>query len=317
MDGSAGRELKQAMANEKVPQSNRKRWAAWIPWVVALAALGYLAGLTLWLAFRGLVFPYQLDYGEGLLLHFVNEWAHGRPIYGPIGQYPFVTANYPPLSMALALALTLVLGAALPTPPNLDPLSLAGMLAAIEQIAMGLLLGLELLLVSTEFFLFRDVVSTQLGLSMAVFNDPMNGVSSASIIYQLYFILLALLFFAVDGHLVTVSIIYQSFVYWPIGSGLFYDGLQTIAWSMAWVISAALLIALPIVFCMTLVQFCFGLLNRISPAMNLFSLGFPMAILAGLSLIYLTLPNLAEAYLHLTRDLLDKIGVLLRSSGHV
>gem|GEM_PF-7071899 len=42
-----------------------------------------------------------------------------------------------------------------------------------------------------------------------------------------------------------------------------------------------------------------------------------MAILAGLSLIYLTLPNLAEAYLHLTRDLLDKIGVLLRSSGHV
>lgn len=110
MDGSAGRELKQAMANEKVPQSNRKRWAAWIPWVVALAALGYLAGLTLWLAFRGLVFPYQLDYGEGLLLHFVNEWAHGRPIYGPIGQYPFVTANYPPLSMALALALTPTLG---------------------------------------------------------------------------------------------------------------------------------------------------------------------------------------------------------------
>ncbi len=217
----------------------------------------------------------------------------------------------------LALALTLVLGAALPPPPTLDPLSLAGMLATIEQIAMGLLLGLALLLVFTVFTLIGDVVSTQLGLSMAVFNDPMNGVSSASIIYQLYFILLALLFFAIDGHLVTVSIIYQSFVYWPIGSGLFYDGLQTIAWSMAWVISAALLIALPIVFCMTLVQFCFGLLNRISPAMNLFSLGFPMAIIAGLSLIYLTLPNLAEAYLHLTRDLLDKIGVLLRSGGHV
>jgi len=173
----------------------------------------------------------------------------------------------------LALALTLVLGAALPAPPNLDPLSLAGMLASIEQIAMGLLLGLALLLVFTVFTLIGDVVSTQLGLSMAVFNDPMNGVSSASIIYQLYFILLALLFFAIDGHLVTVSIIYQSFVYWPIGSGLFYDGLQTIAWSMAWVISAALLIALPIVFCMTLVQFCFGLLNRISPAMNLFSAG--------------------------------------------
>ena len=213
----------------------------------------------------------------------------------------------------LALALTVALAAALPASPALDPLSYQGILVTFEQIAMGLLLGLALLLVFTVFTLIGDIVSTQLGLSMAVFNDPMNGVSSASIIYQVYFILLALLFFAIDGHLVTVSIIYQSFVYWPVGSGIHFDGLQTIAWSLTWVLSAALLIALPIVFCMTLVQFCFGLLNRISPAMNLFSLGFPMAILAGLTLISLTLPNLAEAYLHLTRELLDNIGAILRS----
>jgi len=62
------------------------------------------------LGITGLLFPYQLDYGEGLLLHFVNEWAHGRPIYGAIGRYPFITANYPPLTIVLALALTPVLG---------------------------------------------------------------------------------------------------------------------------------------------------------------------------------------------------------------
>jgi flagellar biosynthetic protein FliR len=213
----------------------------------------------------------------------------------------------------LALALTVALAAALPDSPDLDPLSARGILVTLEQVAMGLLLGLALLLVFTVFTLIGDIVSTQLGLSMAVFNDPMNGVSSASIVYQVYFILLALLFFAIDGHLVTVSIIYQSFVHWPVGSGIHFEGLQTIAWSLTWVLSAALLIALPIVFCMTLVQFCFGLLNRISPAMNLFSLGFPMAILAGLTLISLTLPNLAEAYLHLTRELLDNIGAILRS----
>lgn len=111
MDGPAGHERKQPMANKKEhPESHKQHWAAWIPWAMALTGLGYLAGLTLWLALRGLFFPYQLDYGEGLLLHFVNEWAHGRPIYGPIGQYPYVTANYPPLSMALALVLTPILG---------------------------------------------------------------------------------------------------------------------------------------------------------------------------------------------------------------
>ena len=101
-----------------------------------------------------------------------------------------------------------------------------------------------------------------------------------------------------------------------IGSGIHFDGLQTIAMSLSWVISAALLIALPIVFCMTLVQFCFGLLNRISPALNLFSLGFPMAVLAGLVCIWLTLPDIPENYLKLTRQLLDAIGVIFREGRH-
>ena len=232
----------------------------------------------------------------------------------PLFNHKAISAR---VRVLLALALTVALAAALPASPALDPLSYQGILVTLEQIAMGLLLGLALLLVFTVFTLIGDIVSTQLGLSMAVFNDPMNGVSSASIIYQVYFILLALLFFAIDGHLVTVSILYQSFIHWPVGSGIHFEGLQTIAWSLTWVLSAALLIALPIVFCMTLVQFCFGLLNRISPAMNLFSLGFPMAILAGLTLISLTLPNLAEAYLHLTRELLDNIGAILRSGADV
>lgn len=219
--------------------------------------------------------------------------------------------------VVLALAITVVLASALPTPPTIDPLSALGLLTAFEQIAMGLLLGVSLALVFTVFTLVGDIVSTQLGLSMAVYNDPANGVSSSSIIYQLYFILLVFLFLAVDGHLVTISILYQSFVYWPIGSGVHWDGLQTLVQALAWVISAALLIALPMVFCMTLVQFCFGLLNRISPAMNLFSLGFPMAILAGLVLILVTLPNLSEGYLHLTRELLGNIGRMLTEGRRV
>lgn len=214
--------------------------------------------------------------------------------------------------IVLALAVTVALSAALPAMPQIDPLSLHGLLAALEQIALGVLLGLALQLVFTVFTLVGEVVSAQLGLSMAVFNDPINGVSSSSILFQLYFILLVFLFFAIDGHLLAVSILYQSFVYWPVGSGLLYRGLETLVHALAWVFAAAVLIAMPVAFCMTLVQFCFGLLNRISPAMNLFSLGFPMAILVGLLCVYLTLPHLPESYLHLTRELLDNMGRLMR-----
>ncbi|MCY1337767.1 flagellar biosynthetic protein FliR [compost metagenome] len=217
------------------------------------------------------------------------------------------------LRVVLALALTVTLAAALPDMPAIDPLSLRGVLTTLEQIAFGLLMGLTLQLVFVVFSLVGEVISTQMGMSMARYNDPVNGVSSSSILSLLYFLLLALLFFAIDGHLLTVSVLYQSFVHWPVGSGLHYPGLRALAYALGWVFAAAVLITLPVVFCMTLVQFCFGLLNRISPAMNLFSLGFPMTILVGLLCIYLTLPNLPESYLHLTRDLLDNLGTLMRS----
>lgn len=212
----------------------------------------------------------------------------------------------------LALILTIALGAALPESPSVDVLSLQGLLLTLEQVLFGVLLGVALQLVFTIFMVVGEVISTQMGMSMARYNDPMNGVSSSSIVYQVYFLLLMLIFLAIDGHLLTVSILYQSFVYWPVGSGVHWLSLDSLIHSIAWVFSAAVMVTLPVVFCMTLVQFCFGLLNRISPAMNLFSLGFPITIAVGLLCIYLTIPNLSEGYLHLTRELLDNIGTMLR-----
>ena len=99
------------MAHPTVDQESKSlRGLSWALWAVTLAGLLYLAGLTLWLGVSGLLFPYQLDYGEGVLLHFVREWAHGRPIYKGIEGYPYITANYPPLPIVLALALKPLLG---------------------------------------------------------------------------------------------------------------------------------------------------------------------------------------------------------------
>lgn len=212
----------------------------------------------------------------------------------------------------VALVLTVALSGALPDAPSVEIISLHGLLLTLEQILFGVLLGVALQLVFTIFMVVGEVISTQMGMSMARYNDPMNGVSSSSIVYQLYFILLVFLFFAIDGHLLTITILFQSFVHWPVGSGVHWLSLNSLIEGIAWVFSASVMVTLPVVFCMTLVQFCFGLLNRISPAMNLFSLGFPITIAVGLLCIYLTLPNLSESYLHLTRELLNNIHTMLR-----
>jgi hypothetical protein len=98
------------LADLNQAESNRDGLLAGLLWAAALAAASYLVGQTFWLALSGLGFPYQLDYGEGVLLHFVREWSHGEPIYKAIDRYPYVVANYPPLAILLALALTPVLG---------------------------------------------------------------------------------------------------------------------------------------------------------------------------------------------------------------
>ena len=221
------------------------------------------------------------------------------------------------IRVLLALAVTVAIGGALPKVAEINPLSAQGVLVTLEQIAFGLILGLCLQLVFTVFSVVGEVVSAQMGMTMARYNDPVNGVSSSSIVYQLYFVLLALLFLSIDGHLLTLSVLFKSFTYWPVGSGLNYSSYTVFIQAVAWVFSAAVLLTLPMVFCVVLVQFCFGLLNRISPSMNLFSLGFPITILVGLLCIFITLPNVPENYLHLTRELLDNIAAMLEGGPDV
>lgn len=258
-----------------------------------------------------------LQTGELLQLLLAYWWPFCR-IMALFSLAPLFNHKAVPLQVRIliALALTLGLAGSLPPPPMIEPLSLLGLSVALEQIAFGLLLGLGLQLVFAVYTLVGGVVATPMGLSMAQVNDPVNAVSSSPILYQVYFALLVFLFFSIDGHLITASILYQSFIHWPIGSGLHYDGFAMMLHAFAWVLSAAVLIGAPVVFCMMLVQFCFGLLNRISPAMNLFSLGFPMAIASGLLLLHFTLPNVAENYLHLTRQMLDSLDAMLRSGSH-
>jgi hypothetical protein len=78
-------------------------------WLVALGLVLY-AALTVWLAFGGIFFPYQLDYGEGIVLWFVRQLAHGQAIYLLPGA-SYASSNYPPVFLLLGAALDGLFGA--------------------------------------------------------------------------------------------------------------------------------------------------------------------------------------------------------------
>lgn len=175
-----------------------------------------------------------------------------------------------------------------------------------EQILWGFLFGATLQLVFVALQTAGHILSMNMGLGMAMMNDPSSG-SSTTVISQIIFVFCALLFFTMDGHLLFMTILYKGFVYWPIGQAINEFSLRTLALSLGWIMSSATLIALPTTFVMLIVQGGFGLLNRVSPTLNLFSLGFPISMLFGLLCMALIIANVPDHYLNLTNEILARL----------
>ncbi|KQY19052.1 MULTISPECIES: flagellar biosynthetic protein FliR [Massilia] len=206
------------------------------------------------------------------------------------------------LSVVLAfLMLPLTKGAVMP-----DPFSLAGVVVMIEQAVIGGVIGLALQLTMAVVNMLGFLVSSQVGFSMAQMNDPMNGQQS-DVISGLLGIVAILVFFAVDGHLVLAGVLGQSFKAWPVGGGYNSLLLETVALNVGWVFSAAILLALPIVFSTMVVQIGFGFLNRVAPSLNLFSLGFSLVTLFGLMMLVQVVRFIPEHYVQMTNQVLEML----------
>jgi flagellar biosynthetic protein FliR len=206
------------------------------------------------------------------------------------------------LSVVLAfLMLPLTKGAVMP-----DPFSLAGVVVMVEQAVIGGVIGFALQLTMAVVNMLGFLVSSQVGFSMAQMNDPINGQQS-DVISTLLGLVAILVFFAVDGHLVLAGVLGQSFKAWPVGTGYGNLLLQTVALNVGWVFSAAILLALPIVFSTMVVQIGFGFLNRVAPSLNLFSLGFSLVTLFGLMMLVQVVRFIPEHYVQMTNQVLEML----------
>jgi len=220
---------------------------------------------------------------------------------------PVVGENMVPISVRvlLSLAFAVVLMPVV-TPVEIEPLSLHALVATAEQALIGFCIGLAFHLTVAIVMVLGFIVSSQMGLSMAVMNDPMSGASS-DVVSALLYILCIFVFFSIDGHLVLAGVVGASFQAWPVGGGVDLLTLQRVAYNVAWVFSAALLLAVPVIFSALVVQIGFGFLNRVAPALNLFALGFSVVTLFGLFMLAHLVRTVPEHYIRLTGRVLDML----------
>ena len=114
-----------------------------------------------------------------------------------------------------------------------------------------------------------------------------------SVIAGLFTILSTLVFMTTGGHLIVFGILLESFRQFPIGASFWSQALmgKMISWS-ALMYLAGLLIALPVVITLLFVNIGLGFVSRSAPSLNIFSVGFPASIAAGILVLILSLDSI-------------------------
>lgn len=158
------------------------------------------------------------------------------------------------IKVGFAIALSIIITPMLPNNVVLTELiSLRAILLIGEQLLWGFLFATALQLVFVALQTAGNILSMNMGLGMAMMNDPVNG-SSTTVISQIIYVFCALLFFIMDGHLLLVTILFKGFSYWPIGQAINQPTLLLIIQGLGWIMASATLIALPTTFVMLIVQ---------------------------------------------------------------
>jgi flagellar biosynthetic protein FliR len=221
-----------------------------------------------------------------------------------------------PIRVLAALALAIIM---LPLTQGqaqvIDPVSLAGVAATVEQAVIGGVLGLAFHFAMAVIGVLGYLVSSQMGFSLAVMNDPLNGTSS-DVVSALLAMLAIIVFFSIDAHLVLAGVIGASFKAWPLGGGYSPLLLQVVALNVAWVFSAAMLLAIPVVFSTLVVQLGFGFLNRVAPTLNLFALGFSVITIFGLLMLGQIVRYVPQHYIRMSARVLDMIQQQMQAGVH-
>jgi flagellar biosynthetic protein FliR len=190
-------------------------------------------------------------------------------------------------------------------------ISLNGLLSAAGELLIGFALGFILQITFAAPVIAAEVISGAMGLSMAAGLDASTGGRSTAL-GQYFSIVLALIFLTLGGHLQFLRLIIDSYTAFPPGhTWLGADRLEYIISFGGQMFVTAVAIALPVTLMLLIVQIVTGVLSRSAPSLNLFALGLPAGVLAGLAGLIVAFPLLSAQLIDLSQVAIENSAGLL------
>lgn len=200
------------------------------------------------------------------------------------------------LRVALAFLVSLCAQASLPEMPAIPLDSAAALLAIVQQLLIGLSLGFAARIVFSAIELAGEFIGLQMGLNFAGFFDPATG-GQTTAVSRFYGVSVSWLFIVINGHLLLIAAVVQSFQAFPVGPEpfAFLRTVQPQTWG-AEIFRLGLWIALPMIAMLLFVNLVLGVVSRVAQQMNVFAIGFPITLAVGLLGVLLTLPLLSTPF---------------------
>ena len=195
--------------------------------------------------------------------------------------------------------------------PQVDPASGVGFAILLQQILIGIAMGLVMRIVFVAVEMAGELIGLQMGLGFAVFFDPQNS-GQIDIVGRFLGVIASLAFLAIDGHLIMIALISQSFSTLPIGlEGMTNATFTTLANWGSEIFKSGLQLSLPVLTALLITNLALGVLTRVAPQLNIFAVGFPLTLSIGLLVMALSMPFYAPILEHLVQDGLNlMMGIL-------
>lgn len=212
-------------------------------------------------------------------------------ILAMIASSPILGNKQVPIRVKIGLSALLALIVA-PTIGEMPPVAVGspqGLLVMIQQIIIGVAMGFSMRLIFTAIEMAGELAGLQMGLGFASFYDPLNA-SYTPVVARWFGMIAALGFLALNGHLLMLSALAESFHTLPIGSMMPAKGFHDIAIWGGVIFAYGLQISLPLLAALLTANIALGILTRAAPQLNLFAIGFPITLAIGFFVLALSMP---------------------------
>lgn len=226
---------------------------------------------------------------------------------------PMIGGMAVPPQLRALIALGFAVFVAIWAPPAIVPemLSFGAIVAIVQEVVIGAALGFLLQIAFAVPLIAAEQIAGTMGLAIATSIDPASGAQSGAL--GTYFALvLTLLFYAIGGHLLWFELLIESYSALPPGAFVVGDiEARAMVEFAGYGFATAAAIAFPVVLVLLTVQVVTGTISRSAPALNLFALGLPAGVLAGIAALIIVMPIVVEQFIALLAATLEQAGVLV------